>query len=152
MQQSVKQPYALCSQLSYLYKSYMHSGVAWISMFKLISYIFFTSALSTLVQTVLLLQITHTIVGVIRFFHQFRIPNLRNLSWFLFQLANWDFFLTNKKFVFFFNCSNWERFVDKIGETNWWKHLMNSLCMYDVWRMRTHWIKSCIFFMVSGCM
>ena len=32
-------------------------------------------------------------------------------------------FWTNKKFVFFFKCSNWE----KIRETNWWKHLMNSL-------------------------
>ena len=36
-------------------------------------------------------------------------------------------FWTNNKFVFFFNCTNWEKFVDKIGETNWWKHLMNSL-------------------------
>ena len=32
-------------------------------------------------------------------------PKLRkNLSW------------TNKKFVFFFNCSSWENFVEKIGE------------------------------------
>ena len=36
-------------------------------------------------------------------------------------------FGTNKKFAFFFNCSNWEKFVDEVGETNWWKHPMNSL-------------------------
>ena len=34
-------------------------------------------------------------------------------------------FWTNEKFVFFFNCPNWEKFVEKIRETNWWKHLMN---------------------------
>ena len=34
---------------------------------------------------------------------------------------------TNQKFVFFFNCSNWEQFMEQIGVTNWWKHLMNSL-------------------------
>ena len=45
-----------------------------------ILYIFYLG-ISTLVQTVLLLQITHTIVGFIRFFDQFRIPNLRNLLW-----------------------------------------------------------------------
>ena len=28
-------------------------------------------------------------------------------------------FFTNKKFLFF-NWSNWEKFMDKIGETNWW--------------------------------
>ena len=27
-----------------------------------------------------------------------------------------NLFLTNKKFVLFFNCSNWEKFVEKIGE------------------------------------
>ena len=50
--------------------------------------------------------------------------------WFLFQLVNWEkktVFMTNKKFVSFFNGSNWEKFVEKIRETNWWKHLMNSL-------------------------
>ena len=31
----------------------------------------------------------------------------------------------SKKFVFIFNCSNWERFVEKFRETNWWKYLMN---------------------------
>ena len=36
-------------------------------------------------------------------------------------------FSTNKKFVFFFNCSNLEKFVEKIRETNWWNYLMNSL-------------------------
>ena len=36
-------------------------------------------------------------------------------------------FWTRKKFVFYFNCSNWEKFVEKISETNLWKHLMSSL-------------------------
>ena len=36
-------------------------------------------------------------------------------------------FSTNKKFVFFFNCSNGEKFAEKIRQTNWWKHLINSL-------------------------
>jgi hypothetical protein len=36
-------------------------------------------------------------------------------------------FWINKKFVFFFTRLNWEKFVDKIVEANWWKHLMNSL-------------------------
>ena len=50
--------------------------------------------------------------------------------WFLFQLVNWEkktVFMTNKKFVSFFNGSNWETFVEKIREINWWKHLMSSL-------------------------
>ena len=34
---------------------------------------------------------------------------------------------TNQKFFFFFNCSNWEQFMEQIGVTNWWKHLTNSL-------------------------
>ena len=48
--------------------------------------------------------------------------------WFLFQLANWGkkLFLTKKKFIFFFNCSNWENLVETIRETNWWQHLMKS--------------------------
>ena len=25
----------------------------------------------------------------------------------------------------FFNCSNWEKFVEKNRETNWWRHQMN---------------------------
>ena len=36
-------------------------------------------------------------------------------------------FWTNKKFAFFSSCSNWEKLVEKISETNWWKDLMNSL-------------------------
>ena len=40
-------------------------------------------------------------------------------NWFLFQLAN-KLFWTNKKFAFFFNCSNWEKFVKQIGENIWW--------------------------------
>ena len=47
-------------------------------------------------------------------------------------MANWEktLFWTNEKFVFFFNCSNWEKFVEKIRETNWWNYLMNSLQGY----------------------
>ena len=37
-------------------------------------------------------------------------------------------FWTKKKFGF--NCSNWEKFVEKIREINWWKHLMNSLTVH----------------------
>ena len=50
--------------------------------------------------------------------------------WFLFQLAKWgkkNLFWTKNTSVFFFNCSNWEKVVEKISETNRWKHLMNSL-------------------------
>ena len=51
-----------------------------------------------------------------------RIYNLFNkyLLKFLFQLANSEKKLlwTSKKFLFFFNCSYREKFVDKIGETN----------------------------------
>ena len=49
-----------------------------------------------------------------------------NLFWFIFQLADWEETpkWTNKKFFFFFNCSNWEKFVEKIvkpiGEIIWW--------------------------------
>ena len=59
--------------------------------------------------------------------HQFWIPNLRKnlnecLLWFLF---NWQtekklLFGTSKKFLFFFNFSNWDKFVDKIGENIRW--------------------------------
>ena len=36
--------------------------------------------------------------------------------------------------IFFFNYPNWEKFVEKIGQTNWWNHLMNSLnvCQYTL--------------------
>ena len=39
---------------------------------------------------------------------------------------NWEkkLFLTNKLFVFYY--ANWEKLVEKISETNWWNHLMNS--------------------------
>ena len=33
----------------------------------------------------------------------------------------------SKIHVFFFDCSNWEKFVEKNCETNWWNYLMNSL-------------------------
>ena len=54
----------------------------------------------------------------------------KHLFWLLFQLADWEKnrFWTNKKCVFFFNCSKLRKIrVDKIGETNWWKHRMNLL-------------------------
>ena len=38
---------------------------------------------------------------------------------------------TEKKNLFFFNCTIWDEFVDKIGETNWWRHLMNSLMVLN---------------------
>jgi hypothetical protein len=34
-------------------------------------------------------------------------------------------FYTNEKFVFFFNCSNWEKFVGKTGE--------NKIRALEVW-------------------
>ena len=49
----------------------------------------------------------------IRYFHQSRFLNPR-LIFFYDLLFNWQkMFWTNKKFVFFINCSNWEKFVDK---------------------------------------
>ena len=45
-----------------------------------------------------------------RYFHQSRISNVEQVLWFIFQLANWMFW-TSRKFVFFFNCSNWEKMV-----------------------------------------
>ena len=72
----------------------------------------------------------------IRCFHQSRLLNLRifitNICYHFStgQLIKKPFW-TNKKFVFFFNCSNWEKFVKKFRDTNWWKHLMNSLL--DCW-------------------
>ena len=44
-------------------------------------------------------------------------------------MTNWEKrqFGKNKKFISFLKCSNWEKFVEKISEPNWWKHLMNSL-------------------------
>ena len=66
----------------------------------------------------------------IRCFHQSQIPHLLFFynSWHVF-FFNWQtvkkLFWSDKKFVFFFNCSNWEKFVDKISETNWGKYLLN---------------------------
>jgi hypothetical protein len=47
-----------------------------------------------------------------------RNPNLHFFNEFLLWLAIWQseetlLFWTDKKFVFYFNCSNWEKFVDK---------------------------------------
>ena len=44
------------------------------------------------------------------------------------KLRKKKLFWTKKKFGF--NCSNWEKFVEKIREINWWKHLMNSLTIH----------------------
>ena len=58
------------------------------------------------------------------------------LLWFFFSTGKLrkKLFWTNKKFVFFVNCSNWERFEDKIGEPNWWKYLINSLYVSPLYR------------------
>ena len=47
---------------------------------------------------------------------------IKYLSWFIFQVENWK-----KKFVLFFNCSNWEKFEVKIWENKirclvFWSH------------------------------
>ena len=39
-------------------------------------------------------------------------------------------FWTNRKFVFFFNYLNWEKFVEKLGKTRfvvWWFDIMNNI-------------------------
>ena len=70
--------------------------------------------------------ITHQIVSPILNFESSNYFN-EYLLWFIFQLANWKKkSWTIKKFVFFFNCWNWENFMEKISEINWWKHVMNS--------------------------
>ena len=45
-----------------------------------------------------------------------------NLEFRIYKTEKTILFWTNKKFVFFFICSNWEIFVEKIGKINWWKH------------------------------
>ena len=39
--------------------------------------------------------------------------------------------LDQKGICFLFQLLKLEKFVDKIGETNWWKHLMNSFITYN---------------------
>ena len=39
--------------------------------------------------------------------------------------VNWEKKLFLTKSVFYY--SNWEKFVEKISESNWWKHLLSSL-------------------------
>ena len=51
-----------------------------------------------------------------------------------FQIYN---FFTSIYHNFFFNCSNWEKFVEEISETNWWKHLMNSL--FALYKVHIFW-------------
>ena len=46
------------------------------------------------------------------------------------------------KFVFFFN---WEKFVEKIRETNWWNYLMNSLKVF-----RLHYKATFIILVVAS--
>ena len=43
------------------------------------------------------------------------------------QIEEINCFEPIKSFVLFFNCSNWENYMEKIRETNWWKHLLNLL-------------------------
>ena len=46
------------------------------------------------------------------------------------KLRKRNLFWTNKKFLFFFNCSNWEIFVEKIGESIWWiRYLIEKLLL-----------------------
>ena len=61
-------------------------------------------------------------------------PVLTNFCYYFFQLLKSEkkklfvkVFLTNKNFVFFFNCSNWEILVYKIGLT------VNRICRFLVW-------------------
>ena len=76
------------------------------------------------------------------------------LLWFLFQLTNWGKKLvwTNKK-MGYFNCSIWGKFMRKIRETNWWKHLMNSLknCSRKILVWWCGQLKRVTFFPVSSC-
>ena len=62
----------------------------------------------------------YSMVWFIRYFHQSRIPNLQNFFMNIYYdfFFNWQtekkhLFWTNKKFVFFFNCSNWEKILEK---------------------------------------
>ena len=77
-------------------------------------------------------------VWFIRYFHQSQIPNLpfffQYLLWFLLQLASWQntCFEPIRSLFSNFNFSNWEKFVEKISETNGWNYLMNS------WQVRVN--------------
>ena len=59
-------------------------------------------------------------------------------------LLNWQteknkLFWSNKKFVFFFNCTNWEKLVKQIGENIWWiRYLLST-------RRRKISLDSCVF-------
>ena len=72
---------------------------------------------------------------------EFRIYDFLTIKYCVFS-SKWQtekkkpFWTNNKKIVFFFNCSNWDIFIEKIRETNWWKHMMNSI---QVW-FSIHWI------------
>ena len=66
----------------------------------------------------------------VRWFHLSRIPNLLIFLtkighdfFFNFQTEKKNCFWIYNKSVFFFNCSNWDKFMEKIRDTNWWKHL-----------------------------
>ena len=64
--------------------------------------------------------------------------------WFLFQLANWEKTLLWTNEIFFSYCSNWEKIMYKIGETNWWKALMNLFYRWMTLKARD------IFYLVSN--
>ena len=49
------------------------------------------------------------------------------LLWFRFQLANWEKNTCLGPIRFHFQLPKLRKFSVKHGETNWWKHLMNSL-------------------------
>ena len=79
-----------------------------------------------------------TNIEFIRCFHQsrFTIYDLRitisfkeYLLWFLFQLANWGKIpvLDQKEVCFLSQLLKLRKICGKNSETNWWKHLMNSL-------------------------
>ena len=60
-------------------------------------------------------------------FHQSRIPNLQKILtniyfdfFFNWQTEGKKLFWANKKLCFFFNYSNWDNFLEKIGGNIWW--------------------------------
>ena len=71
--------------------------------------------LKTFCLEIALIEIAHhrTYNEFIRWFHQSQIPNL------------WIFW-RNICYDFLFNCPNWEKCVETINETNWWKNLMSD--------------------------
>ena len=55
---------------------------------------------------------------------------------FFFNNFNWlteKLFWTNKKFVYSFNCSKWEKFVEKIRGKNSWTKLVKKSHEFVIW-------------------